>query len=1857
MNKLKYILLIACFTVLTNSVSSQGVLIPTDSSQADFLKAYKLVLEKSDKDYHLTGTVDSILFPKYGEFSVYWAGTGADKGNFVLPESVPLPYSSVTATNYFSPYNWAGSNHYSLQFKRSQKPIALFKSSILRNNLTITWASLYFKNAFDTYLYDDMYYFVNEQTFDNNFLSDDTRLLIFPSFVIEGNNSILWMDSVLTVSPHMKAKIDTFLSKGGTIYAEGNAVYLIEKLGFLDPGAVDFNHFAWANPNTNLIDIDITSAANPISFTTDATGNHLFAASVPTVNTGSAEVVARLSSNSAPAVFVLKDAQAGGGRIICNLGMPTIGGCSDVLGGSRQLQWTFNTLLYSFSNSVDVTRSVFNDLPNGIVAGKNAIPYDKADTFEVRVKVRNLSSVPVANAKVKEKISDYFSFVDVGTLPSGISYTISGNDLEFSCANLPAASENTIVYRLQTPPLTSQIHEDIDNYIAWDNYINTSLNSTEYADNEGKHGYNKFKAYADVMFSADLAADADLNWKNFLGIYYQPFKVFMIMENKERTAAQQTQYVQYIPKDVPFYWVDHSLNVPVLKTPGGKFVDVLKGSNDQGIPQFDISNNGHPDAWLDTASIYPKGYILTEDSVYWQNPWHRLATGDTVPYYEDIDHDGLRAQDQNNDGIAEIGEPGDKIRVWKVTWNINDVPGHQVYDPYCSYEIWVDPPDLVKMAAGIGHVNGTLTDSVPGMFYPYSPDLNSPNLADTSWTHWMDRDSTGQIKWVQLIYQSINNYEGYTFIDTAAIHYQLLPTDSCAGTVPQPHNEFIAVLSMGGEEIDMNNPTPACSNYSNIDYKTIFNENKKTPIRTTYTYYAPLPNPLQFEYLTNNYIIKDSLNNTLQTLPSSGKAYISYNVDASTEYSYYWIRNVGHDVDFNDPSLASEGAEGLGDGVFGYMVYDIPKGFSNYKITLPTLAGGGYDINSIVQVDGHPFQQWLINPNTSDSISIWEDDFCYHIHMPQLLIPPALCDKNGDGTDDWIDDRGDRFHSPTGYLHDVFMLGDGETYPAGATHVFSHLDEGMAGQVDSGWCAGADNTYGSDWFDNPGRVRFSINAIYEGKGKEGPVEISKGGWLVVEEIFGGSPWVIFSHTLSAFAQGVDLSVISTPSPVIVRKGIDTCYVKHKIEDLNEPHEFDGNFDPYHVCYGYGDVSISTYAGGKDPCSLITPSNAMSAIVDPLYDHETVTLVPLADAGNPDLAGFPQTVSGTFVEAMVTVVNGTEDNWVDTKISPVIPSELGNTHVVMKYVAYPRPLVPAVADPNTGAVLHSGDQIGSFSAGWRFNQPDGEVLVKMGDTLNLLQPTRRAYFMFLISIDETLPQGVYSIPFNISGTRVHYTGTNNGAVSYDVPRLQFSVTPKTSSGNIIDFEKLVIGESDLSNLTVNTTPEFKGLENVKWSVNDVNHTDFPSMTDTLSASYSPGQEVISVNSANSLFNSFPSADTSLIYILEQGEVDATNAQLGEDLDITTSEILNYTYSSAPDSVGDHVVSVIPLYPLLFIDKKIYSINGTKVGDNDTVSFMPDTTLEVVALVSCYNFGSDMAVNTIMNLTNGPAFEVMADSLPLHCSSSNPVVTDSMGAIIPGQKRALFIHYHIIENICDSIYDVNNLISKIDLFFSGNLIQKNYTFADSSLLKFPASELNLFNLAADKTEALAGDGINISVNAENKGATVKNAWLRVYSILGGDTLLIGENHYDKINSGEVVNYSLSYTVPGDAYTLFLFSKIESLDTFEVCTNNNRKTIRIKILEGAWIDNVFSSPNPFTQEVGFYYELGSDMKEINIDLFTSEGKDVDHISKCPSDIGFHVVKWNGAALNQGVYYFRISGTDAKGKTHEYTDKIVKN
>ncbi len=1832
---------IAAFIFILSSFgikAQQGYLISTGADQKQILKAYRLILEKSSDDFHDGTTLwDSELFPSYGEHSVYWITGGAQKGKFVYPGSLPQDYQTLSGSVY-THFNLSAQNQSSVQFKKHPKRIAIFKSKYQSEGISLTWESVYFERLFSEYLMDDVFYTVNEDSLTGNGINSNTTLLIIPAFLSKELNYKYYIDSIFTVTSGLNTSLQSYVSRGGNIYAEGNGVYFLQKTGHLEAGAITYP----GNSNTsNVINVQENAQAFFLGQAIATTGAKLFGAAFPTVTSSRIDVIAS-SDQGNPCSFIIKPAFTSGSRIMCNTGLPTVSGLSDNNNEITQINWTMSAVLSAFANDIDVTRKIRNNLQGYAAAGDNAISYDSRDTFLVEIRIRNLSDQPVT-LSVQEKINPWFSFVEI---KSGDSYSESDGILVFDGISIPAHTEKMIIYSVVTPDPVSPLHENIDTYMDRGTLIAGSRATIQYSLNGFQFQYQKVRDYADVLFSASIFADTDVNWKNFLDLEYQPFKVFMIMENKSRSPALNTVYTQYIPKDVPFYWSDNSINIPILKTPGGKFVDVLKGSNNQNQPEFDMDSDGHPDAWLDTASIFPKGYTITEDMVYWANPWNHLRTGSEAFVFEDIDHDGHVALDNNGDGVPDAEEPGDKIRVWKVSWDIGRVEGYEYHDPYCSYEIWVDPPDLVPLAAGVGYVHDSIPDPYPSMFYPYTNNIASADKNDTTWSHWMERDDEGNVIWKQLIHQKINNYEGFTFMDTADVNYHPLPTDSVIGTCPQPHREFLAVLSLGGEEIDMTHYTPQQSLYSKINYETVFGEEKVTPIRTTYTYWAPLPNPLQFEYLSNNYRITDTIDQPLDELPEYGKAKLIFDVDASTEYTYYWIRNFGYDVHFNDPSLSIDHIDELGDGVFGYFVYAIPKGMGGYQITLPQNEDGSYNINEIVSVNNQPFAPWINNPNTLNHVEIWETPFEYQVYIPQVLIPPALDDNNFDGADDWMDDRGDRFESKTGYLHDAFMPGNGEDYEAYPANPFT---DDIYGTVNSGWYGGADNAYGDDYFEDLGKTHIQIHANYLGKGREGSVEISKGGVLVVEEIFGGSPWVLFSHVLSGFAEGTDISVKSEVNPEIIYYGIDTVYLKHVIADTNEPHFFDRNFDPYHVSYGYGESTLTTYVGAKDPCSLIEPAISMPAILDPGYDVHSISLVPNAETGNPDLSGYPRVVSGTFLEVRVEVNNSTADNWINTSITPAIPPELGNTALEMSYVAYPRPLVPSQYDANSGKIV-KGDQPGTFTTGWRFNQPEGEVLIKMGNTLNLMQPTRRAYFVFLFRIDPALEKGIYKIPFTISGNRKHYSNVNHGSISYAVPDALFCIVDKNTNGSISEFQQIILDHSSLKNLDVTLTPNFQSTGRIKWSVTDFDKSAFENI---------PGNLNITSGKIDlSKFSAFPVKDTTQLVIMQEGVVDSYNST-AELIRLTDGQLLHYTNSTGEKQIASERLLVKPIGPRIRVRNQIYSVNNVLV--TDTTIYESDIDLNIKTRLTVKNSGSDISSNTLVNIDPGPYYEVNTAELASNCTFANGLLKVDMGNVTPGEMKEQFLPFILRPSTLPKGVDIRTVISQSLIDYEGTLIDIAFNFTDTAkvladLYDFEASSLSFSNL----------DNGQVQVNASvlNRGIPGKNVWVRIYPVIGGGAheFPIAEIRVEDFNPMQSVDLSGNYTLPvTDMSIEFLVIVDDDLDYVEITEQNNN--LKINYLASSTENPsdreqyFIAYPVPFTDEVNFEYALNMEYQHVTLHVFDLSGKLWMEIRNCPGEQGTNSLSWRNSAMPQGNYIYSITGTEPAGKeTLLFTGRIIK-
>lgn len=1834
MKKIYSSLLVLVFAFGVFQQANAQQVIPTGNEQADFINAYKLVFEKAYDNYRTNGSnVDSLLFPTFGEGSVYMIKTGADKGKFVLPTAIPGNYTTVTGEPY-EEYLWQNQEHYSLKIESFWKRVAIFSSSLQHNGSTVSWETSYFTALFDSYFRENWYELMDEDRLENG-ISNRVDMLIIPAFSAYGEDYKYFIDQIFDEHPAITEKLNNYLATGGTIYAEGNAVYFVEKLGYLQNNAVDFSD-AVGNFEGGNYTLNTNQATHAINFAAENNDMQIYAHSIPFVSSAGLETILSLQTDGRPVVFELNNENANGGRIICNLGLPTVEGFN--VAGNMQSQYFLNTLLYSFAEDADVTRRVWNELPNGVTANSNAISYNRTDTFDVVITCRNLCTSEITDLKITEDIKEYFTLYQILNDDEEVVFDTANNVLVFQNVNIPALSQREIRYQLITPSPEDSIHAEVNNFITWQTLIYPSYNTTEYTAESGKRTYYNYRNYADLMFSAEIVADADFTENNrFLRYGYAPYSVSTQIENKERTASNSTVYTQIIPMDVPLYSVDRSLNIPILKTPGGQYVDILRGSENSTAPIYDLDSDGHPDVWLDTASIYPKGFTIEIDTVFWINPWEHLRESDTL-YFEDIDHDGVHPLDTNRDGTVDIGNLSDRIRVWKLTWDVEDVPAYQVYEPYCSYTLWLDAPNLYSLSTGVAYAEGTLENDFDEMFFPYTEDLNSANLADPTWQYWMKSNELGETEYKHLVKRIVDSDTTLQYIDINSPEYTELPNDFVYGSAPVPYGEFVAVIMLGGEEIDMYNPKPESSLYSKIDYKTVFNEQRTSPLPTMYIHMdRGHYNHFSFTHLTQNPRYTDQ-NVDLTTLPLYGEADLELKIDVATEYSYYWVRNFGYDVHFNDPSLALDGVDGLGDGIFGYMVYDIPKGYGGYSIDLPRKADGTFDIDSIVRIDGMDFNRWIENENTGDSIEIWEDNFKYSIFIPQLLVPPAMDDDNHDGINDWIDDRGDRFYN-IGNLHDNFMLGNGESYP---NYPETPFTDPIYGTIYSGWYPGADETYGDDDYEQLGKVEITINAIYNGDGYEGPVELSKGGWLALESLNGGSPYTVFSHAINGYAKGTDLQINSHSTPSTVHFGIDTTFIKHHIYDANEPHTFDSKFDPYFTSAGYENAAAKVYVGGNDPCSLIEPDISMSAIIDPEYRHTTVTLIPHADPENPVLENFPMEVEGAFVEFRVDLTNSSDFYWKNLEINTLLPDNYGE--VVMEYMAVPRPLLP-------------NEDINTFSAAWNGENSEGDVLLTLGNELPKLESYHRAYYVALIKVNEQLENGVYYVDFDFSATEESYDLTHSEDISFEIPQASFSISERDDYGNITEYQDFIIGQTDLGNFLVDVRPEFTSFEDVRWANYNVNENHFADMV------YLPSDVADSVETVDlSSFKNFPNDDTLSIYMLQKGEVNTTANP--HRTYISEEQTLNYSYLGDDlEKYSSKDVYVAAIGPQIQIEQSIYKLNGKLYP---IYKFSDDYDyLNVEVKIEVTSTGNDMAQSVIADFYSPEFFVLDTKSLPAEIQVEGEKIRIFLGDMVPGETETYYLKFNTANEISgesqstanDKVNPTNIVIDYHKATYNGALDGYQYKIKSDEDLIVPVVELtaNSYNTNSLRSMPQAGSILDYSVNISSFVSPVTNCYVTAYAVVNKDTVVV-EEKLQIFNLNESKDVEFSYKIPKNAYYLELITVADSKQLvyeFNETDNIVKKKIKLGNVKPEVVE-IYTYPNPFKANTTLNYFVKGEISEIDVTIYDIKGKPMS-IFDASAEMGHNKLDIIGLNYQTGAYIYILKATLPDGTIQKYSGKMI--
>ncbi|MCD6531459.1 T9SS type A sorting domain-containing protein, partial [bacterium] len=1189
------------------------------------------------------------------------------------------------------------------------------------------------------------------------------------------------------------------------------------------------------------------------------------------------------------------------------------------------------------------------------------------------------------------------------------------------------------------------------------------------------------------------------------------------------------------------------------------------------------------------------------------------------------------------------------------------------YDPYVSWELWIDPPSLMDMAKGaaehLGLDRGDRDPADTGFYYEH-------------WEWWMEHDSAGNVVYVRLIGMNWGSYEGFRFEPDTSYHPAPDdPVETDLGVIPYPRREYIAVLNLGGHEPTMTSPFPpdADTIYAKISYETIWGRHKTTPIRVSYTYYTPLPNPLQFEYVNQVYKIVDPASGEeLPFLPSQGDAYIDFKITASTEYSKYWIANVGHDLgqftyDYTSPDgrgweRISTEPDSLGDGVFGYVVVTIPKGIGDYEFEIDT---DNLFPEYVTLVD--------TNPLVPTEVFVVEYPFKWELYCPQILIPPALDDDNFDGVDDWDDDFGDRFVNPTGFLHDRFppLTGE-EAQDTFAIHPWDTTVaiEGDLAHAHSGWCPGPDSAYGDDLPEKLGATHLTLRVIWHGHGYEGLVPINEGATLVNEEIFGGSPWVQWTHALLAEARGNNISIWNrNVTPTVVSLYPDTIFLRYKITETNEPHYFDEYFDPYVVSKSDGAMNITVRVGGKEPASLFDPDITMRARVDVHNDSRSVNNIASFDDTIWTNVGYAQNFVGPVTTIIVEVDNASGQVWDDLNCR-VDLSDLGGSYEVFWYGVYPRPFVPAHYDESTDEWI-PGDDPRTFHAGWRFNPSEREVLFQFGNpdgsvTIPEVQSSRRVYFVFHIVLDENLPVGVYDVPVFVSGTEREYEAPVGSGMPF-----ADSITAKLAVVNWSGTSEpaFLIGQAELEQFVDSLQDYVQAPTPVEavwsWSQPDPAYID-SGIYSSLSGDFADGVLRLFPPAEFSEFPPSPSHKS--VWLMVRAVIDAPYGS--DDLLISEYPVLEYrdilgierTVTGKEQTISSRGPAVMP--------KKVVSVvNGDTVGEDGYYVLNQGDNEMIINLVAA-NVGNDVAVTPkfYVQIGKDAYFDGIDSSYTFSYDVDSRVVEIDVPDIFPGEQRIIPLWLAVPTTGTDSVLE---LCYAFTADFWGladgegmarvavdDPSRRKFTEVDPETLYYGA---NLF--ISDDDVALSdptpdiGDEITISATVHFEGNTkFENIPVRLIDEKGNAVAedVIIPRMTPSPDSIYLVQFA--HTVADYYEKLFVVADPDS-QFGEIKETDNVATVEIITGKGDPIRDVVNYPNPFKNYTEFVYTLTHPVKSVKIKVFTLRGRLVKEFDG-PTDAGYHSVGWDGIdadgdPIANGSYIYKIIVKDNDGK--KYTVRSV--
>jgi hypothetical protein len=601
--------------------------------------------------------------------------------------------------------------------------IALFYSQVRdAAGQVVTWEEAAFESLFRVYLWGEYFQTINEADIQAGKLQE-FDVLILPSITLGYAQGV-----EAALSPTGTQAIHDWVMAGGTLFAQGEACFLVQAAGLVPSTTVDLNQRLVGDPaSDNLAELVISDTTSELTFSWVHSSTYLLD---DPLLTASQEIstVAVYSGTNFPGSPAILHARRQKGQVILTNAHP----------GDRQDTYpqVFDALFLAMSERADLSGQLKQEfstaVPDQVVPAREpGIP------VRVSSKLNNYWDQPLENVTLTEKIEPGFTVVisEITPTASGILTGSNGTTITWYTEKI-SPSVTTFSYLVHTLSETVDSHAVLVSQ-AWADYLDPVTGYYRHLD--------RGPLYVEGHMAARLNGDRDIELD---GLYPLPadgayFDLALTLENKEETDAHGLVVTDVIALLSPIVDVNDQRLIP-------QAVSVT-----QDISGDYSFSSTHETMWAaNEIFFYDNASYLLPDGVTQNSQVYNLENWDGVTVYTYTNElsNSITIPPGYTQFISVTPSGAIRLPARILTWNFGDLQAYDYLDPALRYGLFSqellkrtvsftsDPITSGVVLTGSG---GTVFTNLGGHPIPFHEYLSSgvvviPQSASASGVSYLD---------------------------------------------------------------------------------------------------------------------------------------------------------------------------------------------------------------------------------------------------------------------------------------------------------------------------------------------------------------------------------------------------------------------------------------------------------------------------------------------------------------------------------------------------------------------------------------------------------------------------------------------------------------------------------------------------------------------------------------------------------------------------------------------------------------------------------------------------------------------------------------------------------------------------------------------------------------------------------------------------------------------------------------------------------------------------------------------------------------------------------------------------------------